>query len=101
METFFIVILALTSIIGLTFIIERGLALRWNRVIPPGVETAAAACRSAGDRPMLRRVCEQYGSPPGRLLLAGEAHMDMAQEDNRGARQTPRRPETVGPDRRV
>lgn len=95
METFFIVILALTSIIGLTFIIERGLALRWNRVIPPGVETAAEACRSAEDRPMLRRVCEQHGSPLGRLLLAAEQHLDMPKADNEGALQTRARQEIV------
>ena len=95
METFFIVILAVTSIIGLMFIIERGLALRWNRVIPPGVETAAEACRSAADRPMLRRVCEQYGSPLGRLLLAAEQHLDMPKEDNEGALQTRARQEIV------
>jgi biopolymer transport protein ExbB len=95
MEAFFIVILALTSIIGLAFIIERGLALRWNRVIPPGVETAAEACRSAEDRPMLRRVCEQHGSPLGRLLLAAEQHLDMPKEDNESALQTRARQEIV------
>src|SRR5437899_409279 len=95
MEAFFIVILALTSIIGLAFIIERGLALRWNRVMPPAVETAAEACRSAEDRPMLRRVCEQHGSPLGRLLLAAEQHLDMPKEDNESALQTRARQEIV------
>ncbi|HEX4647105.1 MAG TPA: MotA/TolQ/ExbB proton channel family protein [Verrucomicrobiae bacterium] len=99
METFFIVILALTSIIGLMFIIERGIALRWNRVIPPGVETAAEACRSAADRPMLRRVCEQHRSPLGRLLLAAEQHLDMPKEDNESALQTRARQELVGLER--
>ena len=35
--------LILTSIAGATFIIERGLALRWKKVIPPEVETVPAA----------------------------------------------------------
>ena len=32
-----------TSVVGLTFIIERGLALRWKKVIPPEVEKARLA----------------------------------------------------------
>ena len=37
MDIFFIVALILTSVIAVTFIIERGLALRWEKVIPPSV----------------------------------------------------------------
>jgi hypothetical protein len=34
MHNLVIVILLITSIVAITFIIERGLALRWRRVIP-------------------------------------------------------------------
>ena len=56
MHTFFIVILVLASIVALTFIVERGLALRWGRVIPPAIQNAVSfyksqlsACRGAVD----------------------------------------------------
>src|SRR4051794_35852198 len=95
METFFLVIMLLTSIVGLTFIVERGLALRWGRVIPPGVGNAAEACRIATDRPVLRRVCEQSSSPLARLLLTAEQHLDMPKEENENALQTRARQEIV------
>ena len=95
MDTFFILIMLLTSVAGLTFIIERGLALRWNRVIPEGVETAVDACRAPADRAMLRRVCEQHPSPLSRLLLIADQHMDVPKEDNESAVQSRARSEIV------
>ena len=56
MDLFFIVLLIIASIVGLTFIVERGLALRWNKVIPSEVEAAVEACRNPGDLPMLRHL---------------------------------------------
>lgn len=95
MDQFFLGIMILTSVIGLTFIVERGLALRWNRVIPPSIETAAEACRTASDRPVLRSVCEQCPSPLGRLLLHAEQQLDMSKEENENVLQTRARHETV------
>ncbi|MDB6124145.1 MAG: tolQ [Pedosphaera sp.] len=95
MEIFFGIVMALTSIVGLTFIIERGLALRWNKIIPPSVEDAAEACRSAADRTLLRRVCEQNPSPLARLLLTAEQHLSMTMEENENALQTRARQEIV------
>ncbi len=85
----------MTSIIGLTFIVERGLALRWSRVIPPSIETAAEACRTTADRPVLRSVCEQCPSPLGRLLLNAEQQLDLTKEENENVLQTRARHETV------
>ena len=95
MEQFFFIIMILTSVVGLTFIVERGVALRWNRVIPPSVETAAEACRTASDRSMLRGVCEQCPSPLGRLLLNAEQQLDLSKEENENVLQTRARQETV------
>jgi biopolymer transport protein ExbB len=95
MDQFFLGIMILTSIIGLTFIVERGLALRWSRVIPPSIENAAEACRTAADRPVLRSVCEQCPSPLGRLLLNAEQQMDLSKEENENVLQTRARHETV------
>ena len=95
METFFISIMLLTSVIGLAFIVERGVALRANRVIPPGLESAAEACRTDADRPVLRRLCEQSASPLSRLLQVAEQHLDQPREENEGALQTRARQEVV------
>ena len=62
MELIIIGILLLASVVGLTFIVERGLALRANKVIPPAVEGALETFRTSDDLPMLRRICQQHPS---------------------------------------
>ncbi len=88
MELFFTIIMALTSIVGLTFIVERGIMLRWGRVIPPPVERSVEACRSAADRPAVHAACEQHPSPLARLLLTAEQHLDLSKEENENTLQT-------------
>ncbi len=95
MEECFFIVMMLTSVVGLTFIVERGFALRWNRVIPRGVETAAEACRTPADRPVLRRLCEQTPSPISRLLLTADQHMDLPKDENENAMQSRARQEIV------
>jgi len=95
MDTFFFSIMVATSVVGLTFIIERGLALRWNKVAPPDIATAADACRSVADRPTLHRICEKSHSSLARLLLAAEEHLDLPKEENENALQTSARREIV------
>ena len=81
MEIFVYALLIFTSVVGLTFIIERGLALRWRRVVPPAVESAVQSCQTREDVPMLRRVCEQHKSPISRLLLTASDHLDWPREE--------------------
>ncbi len=88
MEWVVYVLLGLTSLVGLTFILERGWALRWRGVVPPEVEAAIESCQSAGDVPMLRRVCEQHSSPMSRLLLLAASHLDWPKAENVDAVQT-------------
>ena len=76
MEPVVYVLLFVTSVVGLTFIVERGIALRWRRVVPSAVEAAVESCRAPEDVPMLRRVCEQHNSPVSRLLLLASEHLD-------------------------
>ena len=73
-------LLILTSIVGLTFIIERGIALRWGRVAPREVEGAVESCQSPEDVPMLRRVCQQHDAPMSRLLLLAAEHLDWPRD---------------------
>lgn len=99
MDIFFKVLLGLTSFVGLTYIVERGLMLRWNRVLPREVENAVDTCRSAADRQVIRQVCEKHPSPLARLLLAAEKNLDLPKEENESALQTRARHEIVGLER--
>lgn len=93
METAIYLVLMLTSVISLTFIIERALALRMGRVIPPVLEEAVENCQAASDLPMLRRLCDQHPSPLGRLLLVAANHLDCPKGENIDALQTKARHE--------
>jgi biopolymer transport protein ExbB len=88
-------LLLATSITGLTFIIERGIALRWRKVVPPEVESAVDSCRNHKDIPMLKRVCEHHTSPLARLLLVAMDHLDRSKPDTTDALQTQARHEVV------
>jgi biopolymer transport protein ExbB len=95
MEIIVYLLLGLTSVVGLAFVIERGIALRWRRVVPPEVETAVQSCQSPEDVAMLRRVCEQKPSPLGRLLLEAAEHLHWPKAENEAALQTQARHEIV------
>ena len=91
----FMIFLVATSVISATFIIERGLALRWGKVLPPEVEAAVDSCRTTADVPMLQRVCQQSDSALGRLLLTAAEHLDQPKSDNADAVQTRARHEVM------
>ena len=93
METFIYGLLIATSVVGLTFIVERGLALRWRRVVPPAIEAAVESCQTLSDVAMLRRVCEANPSPISRLLLMASDRLDWPKADNVDALQTSARHE--------
>jgi biopolymer transport protein ExbB len=93
MDTFFFCIMVATSVVGLTFIIERGLALRWSKVVPADIATAADACRTSADLPTLQRICEKNPSSLARLLVAAGSHLDLPKEENENALQTRARQE--------
>jgi biopolymer transport protein ExbB len=88
MEPIVYVLLFVTSVVGLAFIVERGLALRWRRVVPPEVEAAVESCQSPEDVPMLRRVCQQHNAPISRLLLIAAEHLDWPRAEAADAMQT-------------
>jgi biopolymer transport protein ExbB len=95
METFVYILLIVTSIVGLTFIVERGIALRWRKVLPRSIEDAVAACESREDLGILRGVCRKHNSPLGRLLLIASDHLDWPKNENVDAIQTQARHEIV------
>src|SRR5690606_10530661 len=88
MELFIYFLLILTSIVGLTFIVERGLALQWKKVVPPEVEAAVDACQTRDDTDRLRRVCEKHPSPLSRLLMLAVDRLHWPKDENVDALQT-------------
>jgi len=95
MEFFVYILLILTSIVGLTFVVERGLALRWKKVVPPEIEAAVDACQSRTDTDRLKRACEKHASPLGRLLVLAIERLSWPKEENVDALQTRARHEIV------
>lgn len=95
MELFVYGLLIATSVVGLTFIVERGIALRWRKVVPPEIEAAVESCQSPEDVAMLKRVCQQHSAPLSRLLLAAADHLNWPKSDNVDALQTKARHEIV------
>jgi biopolymer transport protein ExbB len=93
METIIMGVLVAASIIGLTFIIERGLALRETKVMPPEVKSALETCRTADDLPMLRRICEQHPSPLSRLVLFADNNRQYSRAENASGLETTARHE--------
>src|SRR6266568_558010 len=77
-----------TSIVGLAFIIERGLALRWRKIIPPELEKALEICRTKEDLAMLHGICRQQPSALGRLLMVAMEHLNWPKGENADAIQT-------------
>ena len=89
------ILLGLTSVVGLAFIVERGLMLRWNKVVPRKIARSLAACQTREDVGALRRACDQNPSPLGRLLLLAADHLDWPKVENVDALQTAARQEIV------
>lgn len=89
--------LILTSIAGATFIIERGLALRWKKVIPPEVEDAVEQCATKdGDGlAAVEHICRAHPSPMSRLLLQAKEHLDWPKQENVDAIETRARHEVI------
>src|SRR2546429_4300970 len=77
-----------TSIVGLAFIIERGLALRWRKIIPPELEKALEICRTKEDLAMLHGICRQQPSALSRLLTVAMEHLNWPKGENADAIQT-------------
>jgi len=93
MEPIIIGVLLLASVLGLTFIIERGFALRESKVLPATVQAALDTFRGPEDLPMLRRICEQHPSTLSRLLLLIDKRRAWPKGENISALETSARRE--------
>ena len=95
MDTVVYILLALTSLVGLTFIVERAWALRWSRVVPRKIAESLDRCDTPDDVEALRAVCRQKPSPMGRLILMACNQLDWPKAENVDALQTAARHEIV------
>jgi biopolymer transport protein ExbB len=86
-------VLVAASVIGLAFIIERGLALRVGKVMPAEVRSGLETCRTVEDLPMLRRICQQHPSPLARLLLLADKNRRYSRVENTSGLETAARQE--------
>ena len=88
-------VLVATSVVGIAFIIERGLALRWKKIIPPTVEEAAINCRRKEEIPSLVQACQSNPSPMSTLLLQAQEHINWPKQENVDSIETRARHEVV------
>lgn len=81
MDTLIFILLGLTSVLGLAFIVERGIALRWNKVIPPAIRSSVDSYNSPEELGYVQAACEQNPSTCGRLLMFATQHVDWPREE--------------------
>ncbi|MCS1409251.1 MAG: hypothetical protein M2R45_02431 [Verrucomicrobia subdivision 3 bacterium] len=91
----FMWLLIMASVVSLTFVIERTIALRWGRVIPPIIEETVESCQTAEDLAELRQVCEKNLSPLGRLVVLVLDRLHWPKAENVDALQTRARKEVA------
>ena len=92
-------VLIFTSIVGLAFIIERGLALRWTKVIPPRVVSAMNDLTSPEDIPRLIQISQSQPSTLSRLLILACEHLRWPRAENALALETRARREVANLER--
>jgi biopolymer transport protein ExbB len=95
MDNLILLALGLTSLVTLMFIIERGWALRHDKVIPPALIDQLTECRARADVAVLQTACERNPSVLGSLLAVAAEHLDWPKEDNEDAVQMRARQEIV------
>ncbi|MHB9009157.1 MAG: MotA/TolQ/ExbB proton channel family protein [Limisphaerales bacterium] len=89
----FMFLLVATSVVSLTYIVERGFALRRQRVVPDALERALDRCHSRDDLPALQAACQQTPSTLARLTSTVIEHLPAPKADNADALQTRARAE--------
>ncbi|MCF7669964.1 MAG: MotA/TolQ/ExbB proton channel family protein [Verrucomicrobia bacterium] len=91
----FMLMLVATSVVGLAFIIDRGLALRWPHVIPTSVSKGAENSRFPEDADEIRRLCKAKPSSLSRILLAAMEKQTMPKAEASESLQTVARHEVM------
>jgi biopolymer transport protein ExbB len=80
--------LVATSVVALAMTIERGISLRWGRIIPSRLLEELERYTRGGTAADLERATLQYESPLGRLLRLGIENTRRPREENHDAIET-------------
>ena len=89
-------VLVLTSVVGLTFIVERGLALRRGRVVPPECRRGARKDRRPRKTSRPSACSANRNAPPSaRFVLLAIEHLPWPKADNADCVETRARHEVV------
>lgn len=91
----FMILLVMASIVSLTFIIERALALRRVRVAPEALAEAVETCTARERLSDLHTLCRQQPSVLARLTLTALEHLDRPKEEAVDSVQTRARQEVL------
>ena len=86
MKTTIIGVLIATSLVSLFLIVERGIALRREAVIPGRLVEAQSVCQTQEELLALRTTSNQLPSPYGRLLSCAIHHLDLLITNNTHAK---------------
>ena len=82
-HTLILVLLGLTSVISLTFIIERGWALRRSIILPQPLVDSLDHCHTRADVNTVLRFAEHHKETPlARLTTTAVEHLEWAKPDN-------------------
>lgn len=87
------ILLIMTSLMALTFMIERGRALRKINIIPDELRDAMGEIRNDQDLQKLQKRCEKVPSALSRLILVAIEHLDLPRAENADAVQSKARQE--------
>lgn len=88
-HTLILILLGLTSVISLTFIIERGWALRRGIILPKPLLDSLDHCHTRADVNTVLRFAQQHQNTPlARLTTTAIEHLEWAKADNVEALQT-------------
>lgn len=82
MKSTIIGLLIATSLVSLFLIVERGIALRREAVIPDRLVEAQSVCQSHEELLALRATSSQLPSPYGRLLSCAIDHLHLPREES-------------------
>ncbi len=83
------------SVAAVGFMIERGLALRRDKVLPPEVLQGLNDFQKNGNKEKLKRSCEATPSALSRLLVCSLEHSSQSRKENQDAVETQARKEVI------
>jgi len=73
--------LLLSSVIGLTIVIERGFSLRKNKVIIPEIVSVVDSLASKEDIELAKNICQRKPGPFSNIVLTGLQNQDLSSDE--------------------